>query len=65
MSANYHQCPLAVFALSNGGGQNFLVSKANLEIRVGVDKSTFIHWNEIDVAAFYLNLKSVTDLNVG
>ena len=30
------------FALSYGGGQNFLVSKANLEIRVEADRSAFI-----------------------
>ena len=48
------------FALSYGGGQNFLVSNANLEIRVGADKSALIHWNEIGVAAFYSNFKCVT-----
>ena len=32
---------------------------------MGADKSALTHWNDIDVAAFYSNLKSVTDLNVG
>ena len=31
----------------------------------GVDRSTLIHWNEICVVAFCINLDCVTDLNVG
>ena len=38
---------------------------ADFALSYGADKSALIHWNDIGVAAFCSNLKSVTDLKVG